>query len=33
MLNEVNALVEGFPTFLTGVGFLTRVNPLMLSKG
>lgn len=33
MLDKVNALVEGFPTFLTGVGLLTGVNPLVLSEG
>lgn len=33
MLNKVDALVEGFPAFLTGVGFLASVNPPMLSEG
>ena len=31
MLNKVDTLIEGFSTFLTGVGFLAGVNPLMLS--
>lgn len=32
MLNEVCSLVESFPTFITFIGLLSCVNPLMLGK-